>query len=140
MLISTNSSNDYMDKAVKHYSSLFGLPSYRQILYLLFISCLGYGGVSAFLMLSSSEGLVAGLIFSTALLLITILSDFLVHHVWMKKDPVFNKRRCSALSLFSNLILLGFLILASIVSVALKTPGFSMKLFLLTPVPCLVSW
>ena len=129
-MISTNSSNDYVDKAVKHYSSLFGLPSYRQILYLLFVSCLGYGVLSAFLMWSPSERLVVGLIFGTIMFLTTTISDFLIHLVWMKKDPVFNRRRCSALSLFSNLIWLGFLILASIISVALKTPGFSMKLFL----------
>ncbi len=130
LLISANSSTDYVENAVKHYSALFGLPSYVRILQLLFVCCNGYGVFTAFLLRSSYNGLVAGLVLGATFFLTTIVSDLLTHQLWMKKDPIFNLRRCSALSLFSTLIGLVFFVLGSFVNLAFGNPNFSMRLLL----------
>lgn len=49
----------------------------------------------------------------------------------MRKDPVFNLRRCSALSLFSCLTWFAIIFLGSLISVFLENPVIWVKLFLL---------
>jgi putative membrane protein len=49
----------------------------------------------------------------------------------MKADPIFNLRRCSALSLFSCLIWFGFIFLGSIISVFLNNPNIWVRFFFL---------
>ena len=76
-------------------------------------------------------GLVLGLFFGTAFFSHTLLADVIVYRGFMRSDPVFNLRRCSALSLFSCLMWFGFIFLGSLISVFLGNHIVWVKLFLL---------
>jgi len=126
-----SSLDESINKAVKRYSSLFTLPSHATILILLSVLCL-LGGVLAILPLQSSyDGLTLGIAFGGIFLSFTLASDFVVSHGSMKRDPIFNLRRCSALSLFSCLIWFGVIFLGSLITVLLKNPNLWFKFFFL---------
>ena len=130
-MVSSNALDEYIGGTVKRYSSLFTLPSQERIILLLFALCM-LGGVLAILPSCPSYGVfVLGLMFGAIFLLITLSSDFVVTHAFMKADPVFNFRRCSALSLFSSVMWFGFILLGSIISIFLKNPDVWIKFFLL---------
>jgi putative membrane protein len=128
----TNDSTDkYIDKAVKRYSKLFGLPSQSRIrLYLGVLSL--HGGILSILPLNLSlQNFAVGLGFGASFLVLTLLSDFIISQTFMKKAPIFNRRRCSALSFFSSLIFFGILILGSLISALLGAPELWIRFFFL---------
>jgi putative membrane protein len=128
----TNDSTDkYIDKVVKRYSKLFGLPSQSRItLYLGVLSL--HGGILSILPLNLSlENLATGLGFGASFLILTLLSDFIISHSSMKNDLVFNLRRCSALSFFSSLVWFGVLLLGSLISALLGAPELWIRFFFL---------
>ena len=130
-MVSSNSLDEYMGGTVKRYSSLFTLPSQERIILSLFALCV-LGGVLAIVPSRPSYGGFAlGLMFGAIFLLIITSSDFVVNHAFMKTDPVFNFRRCSALSLFSGVLWFGLIFLGSIISIFLKNPDVWIKFFLL---------
>ena len=96
-----DSTDKYIDKAVKRYSKLFSLPSQKRLIIYLGVLCL-HGGVLALLPLNLSlENFVVGLGFGASFFVLTLLSDLIISYGAMKNDLVFNLRRCSALSFFS---------------------------------------
>jgi putative membrane protein len=95
-----NSLNQSMDKAVKHYSSLFKLPSYRKVLSLLALSCISGGMLSTTVLFPSSEGLFNGLFFGFSLFVINLVFDYVVSVLVLRRDPIYDLRRIAALSLF----------------------------------------
>ena len=108
-----NSDLDYsIDRALKHYSSLFVLPSYRKIVLLTFLECT----IASVLTLFSVAGvqLYLALQFGLFLFLVSAFSDLMIRHVFFESDQVYNTRRCSALSMFSILLWFGFLIVGSL--------------------------
>ena len=120
-----------VSKAVKRYSSLFTLPSHVSIIILLGVLCL-LGGFLAILPLQPSfDGFVPSLTFGTLFLFLTLASDFIIHKSSMKRDPVFNLRRCSALSLFSCLIWFGIILVGSMMSAFFEDPNLWIKFFFL---------
>jgi len=126
-----SSLDEYVGKAVRRYSSLFTLPSHTAMTILLGASCL-LGGVLAILPLQPSyDGLTLSLTFGGILLSFTLAADFVVSRSSMKRDPIFNLRRCSALSFFSSLILFGVVFLGSLISVFLENPNLWVKFFFL---------
>ncbi|MBN2253676.1 MAG: DUF2070 family protein, partial [Kosmotogaceae bacterium] len=91
-----------------------------------------HGGVLSVLSLSLSlENFVAGLSFGALFFLLTLLSDFIVRGTSMKRDLIFNLRRCSALSFFSSLIWFGVLLLGGLISVLLVAPHLWIRFFFL---------
>jgi len=128
----TNSSLDeYVSKAVKRYSSLFTLPSHVAIVILLGALCL-FGGALAIIPLQPSyNGLTLSVTLGGIFLSFTLASDFVISRSSMKGDPVFNLRRCSALSLFSCLIWFGVTFLGSLISAFLESPTLWVKFFIL---------
>ncbi len=109
----SKSEEDYISKAVGHYSSLFILPSLTKVLLLLFLVCV-LGGVSSFFLLNPSyQGLISGLFFGLAFFLITISADYAVYHVFMRNDPIINLKRFFGLSLVSAIIWFGFILVGS---------------------------
>jgi hypothetical protein len=95
----SNSQQDYIDQAVKRYSSLFTLPSHRRIVLFLALLCF-FGGFLTILPFNQpyfGAALGAGFFF------ITIFSDFAVCGL-LQSEPIYNQRRCNALSLYSNII------------------------------------
>jgi putative membrane protein len=116
---------------VKRYSSLFTLPSHVAIAILLGALCL-LGGVLAILPLKPSyNGLILSITFGGIFLSFTLASDIAISRSSMKGDPIFNLRRCSALSLFSCLIWFGVIFLGSLISVFLETTDLWVKFFFL---------
>ena len=116
---------------VKRYSSLFTLPSHKKIVIWLCTLCVLGGLLTIFLLSPNYLGLTLGLIFGLAFFFIVSLSDLMIYFSFMRKDPVFNLRRCSALSLFSCLTWFAIIFLGSFISIFLKNPVIWVKLFLL---------
>jgi len=126
-----SSLDESISKAVKRYSSLFTLPSHVAIVTLLAALCL-LGGVLAILPLQPSyDGLTLSVEFGAIFLSFTLAADLLVSRSSMKRDPIFNLRRCSALSLFSCLIWFGIVFLGSLISIFLENPNLWVKFFFL---------
>ena len=126
-----SSSDEYISKAVTRYSSLFTLPSHVAITILLGALCL-LGGVLVILSLQPSyNGLILSATFGGIFLFFTLASDVVISRSSMKGDPIFDLRRCSALSLFSCVIWFGVIFLGSLISVFLETPNLWIKFFFL---------
>ena len=104
-----NSLNQSMDKAVKHYSSLFKLPSHRKVLSLLALSCISGGLLSTIVLFTSFEGLVNGLFFGFSLFITNLVFDHVVSVLVLRRDPIYDSRRTSALSLFCWVLWFSFI-------------------------------
>ncbi|MEM2971599.1 MAG: DUF2070 family protein [Candidatus Bathyarchaeia archaeon] len=89
-----------MEKAVKHYSSLFKLPAYKTMVLILVLFCMVGGILSAVVFLPSLIGLVNGLLLGFSLFLITLAFDYTTHLVFFRNDPIYDLRRTVGLSLF----------------------------------------
>lgn len=89
-----------MDKLVKHYSSLFVLPSYRKVLLFLALSCISGGLFSTIILFPSFEGLINGLFLGFTVLFIDLIFDYVVSMWVLRHDPIYDLRRTAALSLF----------------------------------------
>ena len=126
-----DSSDEYINKAVRRYSSLFTLPSHAAIVIILGALCL-LGGVLVILPLQLSyNGLVSSALFGGIFLFLTLASDSAISRSAMKGDPIFDLRRCSALSFFSCLVWFGVISLGSMISVFLEGPSLWIKFFFL---------
>jgi len=96
---SNNSLNNSMDGALKHYASLFFLPSCKRLVLFLAILCLCVIGVSITVLFPTTQGLIVGLFLGVTLFVITIISDVVMSKIILK-DPIFILRRTVALSFF----------------------------------------
>jgi putative membrane protein len=111
-LVSSGSMNDYIDKAVKRYSSLFTLPRHSRILFLLFAVCILSGIVMAtMLRFLFYNDLIVGSGLGIALFILITATDLTIHFTSFQEDLIFNLRRCSALSLYSATFWLAFILL-----------------------------
>ncbi|MBT8172325.1 DUF2070 family protein [Candidatus Bathyarchaeota archaeon] len=115
--MTNNSNNKYIDKVVKRYSKLFGLPSQGRIL--LYLSVLTvHGGILSILPFNFSlETFIVGLGFGGIFLFFTLISDFILSRTSLRRDPIFNFRRCLALSFFSSFIWYGVLLLGILITI-----------------------
>jgi len=130
-LVSNDSLDKHISNMVRRYSSLFTLPSHKKIVIWLCALCVLGGLLTIFLLSPNYLGLTLGLVFGLAFFFIVSLSDLIIYHGFIRKDPVFNLRRCSALSIFSCLTWFAFIFLGSLISVFLENPVIWVKLFLL---------
>ena len=120
MLIISASLDEGIGKVTQRYSSLFTLPSHKKIVFFLCVSCLCGGVLGILPLFPSSYGFELGLIFGIAVFVITLFSDCFISQIFMRTDPIFNLRRCSGLSLFSNFMWFCIIFLGSILSNVLK--------------------
>jgi putative membrane protein len=90
-----------MDRAVKHYSSLFMIPSYRKVLLLLALTCISGGLLSTVILFSFPEGVINGLLLGFSLFFVNLIIDYAVSMLILRRDPIYGLRRTAALSLFS---------------------------------------
>jgi predicted neutral ceramidase superfamily lipid hydrolase len=130
VLVSNESMNDYIEKAVRRYSSLFTLPSHSKLLLLLFAVCLLNGVVVVATLhplsyISMAEGLTLG----ATLFVLIMATDFIIHFTSFQGDLIFNLRRCSALSMYSATFWLLFILLGAVINTFIV--GIWFKLFLL---------
>ena len=130
-LLKTNGSkNDYVDKTAKRYSYLFGLPSHGKILLRLLIFSLLKGMLIAHLLQSSSPldfVLTFGLILGGTFFILTVITDYTIHSLSIRQDLIFNLRRCSALSMYSVMLWLCFIVLGFFINILFN--GYWVKLF-----------
>jgi len=129
--LTSDSTDKYIDKAVKRYAKLFGLPTQRRlIVYLALISL--HGGVLSILLLGLSiEKFSAGLAFGVLFFVLTLTADYVISRVIQRTDLIFNLRRLSGLSLFSSLVWLGILVLGSALCSMLGSPQLWVRIFFL---------
>lgn len=106
---SESSLSQSMKEAVKRYSSLFRLPSYRNVLTLQALLCVIGLAFAVSIISPTQQGVFSGLTLGFFVLLVNIISDYLVSSWALKTDPVFNFRRTAAFSLFCWMIWLLFI-------------------------------
>ena len=124
------SMNEHIDRTVKRYSALFALPPHRTLLVELFVACLFSGMlIQMTLHLAQPSGLALGLALGTTFFALTLASDFIIRLSSVKTDPVFNFRRCSALSVYSLLLWIVLIILGTLADFSI--PGTWLKFFML---------
>ena len=119
-----------MNKAIKHYSSMFFLPSLKKSLLLLMLFCIGFIGFSYFLLFLSFEGLIYSLFLGLSLFSSTLILDYFICNYILRTDPIYILRRTLAVSIFCWLIWFIFLLLGLIFSLIFD-PLIWLKLALL---------
>ncbi len=112
-----NSMNHSINKAAKHYSSLFFLPTFKKALAAVAVLCIGLVGLSTFALFQSVDGLINSLFLGVSLFVVTILSDCIVSKIVLH-DPIYVLRRTVALSLFGWVFCSPFIILGVIFGAA----------------------
>src|SRR3989304_7596242 len=113
-----NSMSHSINKAVKHYASMFFLPTFKKALFAVAVLCIGGVGLSTFALFQSVDGLINSLFFGFSLFAVTILLDYVVSKIVLR-DPIYVLRRIVALSLFGWLFWLFFIILGVVFGVIL---------------------
>lgn len=108
-MVAEETFNQHLEGAVKHYSSLFMLPSYRKIILFSAIACVFGGLLSATSLSFSYCGLADGLILGFALFLATLFSNYVLSAFVLKQNAIYNLRRTAALSLYSWILWLPFI-------------------------------
>ena len=126
-----DSTDKYIDKVVKRYSKLFSLPSQNRVTVYLAVLSLHAGVLSILPLGLSWENFVVGLVFGGLFFLLTMFSDLIISRTAMKRDIIFNLRRCSALSFFSSLVWFGVLLLGGLISGSLGAPELWIRFFFL---------
>ncbi|MEM2319031.1 MAG: hypothetical protein QW142_06425, partial [Candidatus Bathyarchaeia archaeon] len=89
----SDSFNQYLDRAVRHYASLFTLPSYRKSLAFSAVVCLAMGLPYTFVFYRSILGLIGGLALGVTLFALTVLLNYFLRLCIFVKDPVYDLRR-----------------------------------------------
>src|SRR4030067_2288257 len=109
-LATGDSLNESMGSAIKHYSSLFFLPSFTKTLAALVRVWIEGWALSTAFLLPTFEGLLYGLLLGVSSFAFTFLCDYLVTNVILRKDAIFVIRRTAALSLFCWILWLVFIV------------------------------
>jgi len=119
VLSSGKSLNRSINRALKHYSSLFFLPPFKKTLGWLAVLCVVVVGLSTFSLFRSLDWLILSLFLGVSLFVTNILFDFLLSNLVLIRDPVFTMRRTVGLSLFCWILWIPFLILGVVFGVTL---------------------
>lgn len=122
---------DSVDLAVRHYSSLFTLPSYRLILILLCVESLILGLIINILFAPSLQWFFSGLLTGLFLLIITLLANTFVVRLLLKKDIILNTRRILFLSFSSNLLFTIFAAISNLVALYTSLLSLPIKILFL---------
>jgi putative membrane protein len=129
-----NSSNvhlsDSMDGALKHYSSLFSLPSYKWAVLITAVLCVGIIGLSTYALFSTTQGLINSLILGVTLFTITIIIDAITSKIVLK-DQIYTLRRIAAVSFFCWTFWVLFLIVGIVFGLLFNNAIWWFKLSLL---------
>ena len=98
-----------MESALKHYSSLFFLPTFKRAGAILAVICIGFVWLLTSVLIPSINGLIYSFALGISLFVITLLFDYGASHFVLKQDPIFVLRRTVALSLFCWCVWLVFI-------------------------------
>jgi putative membrane protein len=116
----SDSLNHSMNSALKHYSSMFFLPSFQKAIAAVALICIGGVGISTFFITlhlpgaSLVDGLAEGLLLGVTLFAAVLLADCFISKTALRRDPIYVLRRAMALSLFCWILWLFFVILGVI--------------------------
>jgi putative membrane protein len=116
-LTTEDSLNHSMNSALKHYSSMFFLPSFQRAVAAIAIICIGGVGLSTFALtlqqpsLSWVEGLTGSLFLGVSLFAVVLLADYIISKTVLGRDPIYVLRRTVALSLFCWVLWMFFIVL-----------------------------
>jgi putative membrane protein len=97
-----------MENAVKHYSSLFKLPSYRRVISLMALVCFGVSLLSTISLFGYPDGLIDGLFLAFSLFFANSVLDYVISMLILREDPIFSFRRTAAVSLVCMVLWLFF--------------------------------
>ncbi len=103
-----------MDNAVKHYASLFKLPSFERVVLIEALLCVGGGAVLTLAVFQSLGGLARGLLLGVSLFLANQAVDYVISGVILAHDAVYDVRRATTLSIFCWLIWFIFIVVGVI--------------------------
>lgn len=126
----SGSFNQYLDKAVKHYTSLFKLPSYKKSLAFSAVACMAAGLLHVSVFHRSILGLVVGLALGCVLFVLSVLLNYLLRLYIFAKDPIYDLRRTAAFSLSCWILWLFFILVGSFAAVIFDV-AWAVRLFLL---------
>jgi putative membrane protein len=104
--------NQSMDNAVRHYSSLFKLPLYKRVVLLLALTCMCAGLLSAVII-----GLASGLLLGVAVFIINLGLDHVASALVSRRDPIYDLRRTTVLSLFCWALWLFFIFVGVVAAI-----------------------
>jgi len=116
----SDSLNHSMNSALKHYSSMFFLPSFQKAIAAVALICIGGVGITTFFITlqlpgtSLVDGLAKALLLGVSLFVAVLLADYLISKTALRRDPIYVLRRAMALSLFCWILWLFFVILGVI--------------------------
>lgn len=85
---------------MKHYASLFKLPTKEKIIVFSAFACIGSGLISAATLNPSAAGFLKGFSVGLSSFLLTLASDYFAARFILKGEPIYDLRRTMALSLF----------------------------------------
>ncbi len=108
-MTSGQSMNKSIQSALKHYSSLFFLPTFKRALSALAVICIGLVGLSTAALFPSITGLFLSLGLGLSFFAMTLLFDYVVSRFVLRQDHIFVIRRTVALSLFCWVLWLPFI-------------------------------
>jgi putative membrane protein len=119
VVANADSLNHSMNSALKHYSSMFFLPTFQKAAAAVALICIGGVGLSTSILFFSATGLLSSLSLGVSLLAAIILADYITSKVVLRRDPIYVLRRAVALSLFCWFIWVLFAILGVILGLFL---------------------
>lgn len=125
-----DSPNSFIDTAVKHYSSLFVLPTYRKVLIFKTLICICGSLFSTYLLFTSIKSILDGLLLGISILCTTLIADYITSFLILREDPIYDWRRNAAFSLFCWALWFPFIFVGAIIG-RLVGLHWAMKLFLL---------
>lgn len=99
-LTAESSLSHSMDEAVKHYSSLFKLPSYKKAVSFLALVCIIGGLAFAIRLFQAVEWFIGGLFLGVSVFFINVVVDYFASSILLRRDPIYDLRRTVALSLY----------------------------------------
>jgi putative membrane protein len=118
MGLATESSLSHsMDEAVKHYSSLFKLPSYKKVISFLALVCIIGGLAFAVKLLQAVEWFISGLFLGVSVFFINVFVDYFASSILLRRDPIYDLRRTVALSFYCWVLWSFFIVVGAIVTV-----------------------
>ena len=103
--------NHSMNSALKHYSSMFFLPTFQKAVAVVAVICIGGVGLSTFALFFSIDGLVSSLFLGVSIFAVVLFADYVISKIVLGRDPIYVLRRAVALSLFCWVLWLSFIIL-----------------------------
>ena len=111
-----DSLNHSMNSALKHYSSMFFLPTFQKAVAEVAIICIAGVGLSTFALtlqlpsLSLVDGLTRSLSLGVSIFAAILFADYIISNTTLRSDPIYVLRRAVALSLFCWVLWLFFII------------------------------